>query len=107
MAASFTQKLTDIEEQIDRVVEKVNADPGASAALKAVVAELHTKARDARDETRGAGERAIRDHIIEAEEAADSAKRAAEAETEISSETRQAVLDAHDALCALKGTLPE
>ena len=107
MAASITQQLSDIEEQIDGVVEKVNADPHASPALKAVVAELHAKTREARDETKGAAERTIRDHIIEAEEAADSAKHAAEAETQISGATRQAVLDAHDALCALKAALPE
>ena len=107
MAASITQQLSDIEEQIDGTLAKVNADPGASAALKAVVSELHTKAREARDETKGADERTIRDHIIEAEEAADSAKHAAEAEGQISEATRQAVLEAHDALCALKGALPE
>ena len=106
MAVSITQQLSDIEEQIDAVVEKVNADPGASAALKAVVAELHNKTREARDETKGADERTIRDHIIEAEEAADSAKHAAEAETQITDATRRSVLDAHDALCALKGALP-
>jgi hypothetical protein len=107
MAASITQQLSDIEEQIDGVMATVNADPGASGALKAVVSELHTKTREARDETKGADERTIRDHIIEAEEAADSAKHAAEAEGRISQETRQAVLSIHDALCALKGALPE
>ena len=107
MAASITQQLSDIEEQIDGVVEKVNADPGASASLRAVVSELHNKTREARDETKGASERTIRDHIIEAEEAADSAKHAAEAERQISESTREAVLEAHDALCALKGALPE
>jgi hypothetical protein len=107
MAASITQQLSDIEEQMDGVMEKVNADAGASPALKAVVAELHTKTREARDETKNASEQTIRDHIIEAEEAADSAKHAAEAETQIADATRQSILDAHDALCELKGALPE
>ena len=106
MAASITQQLSDIEEHIDGAVEKVNADPGASPALKAVVGELHTKAREARDGTKAADERAIRDHILVAEEAADSAKRAAEAETQLSEASRQAVIEAHDALKELKSVLP-
>lgn len=106
MAASITQQLSDIEEQVDQAVAKVNSDPGASAALRAVVEELHNKTREARDGTKGADERAIRDHILVAEEAADSAKRAAEAENEISDASRQAVLAAHDALSELKSFLP-
>ncbi len=105
MAASIPQQLSDIEEQIDGLVTKMNAEPGASAALKAIVGELHDKTRKARDETRGADERSIRDHIIEAEEAADGAKRAAEAEESLSDGTRRAVLAAHDALSALKAGL--
>ena len=106
MAASITQQLSDIEEQIDGIVEKVNADPGASPALRAVIEELHTKTREARDGTKGADARAIRDHIIEAEEAADSAKHAAEAEPDILDANREAVLKAHDALRELKSVLP-
>lgn len=107
MAASITQQLSDIEEQIDGAVAKVNADAGASPALKAVVEELHKKAREARDKTQGADERTIRDYIMQAEEAADSAKSAAEAETKLSEAAREAILDAHDALRALKGDLPQ
>jgi hypothetical protein len=105
--ASIAQQLIDIEEQIDRAVGKVNADPGASPALQAVVAELHAKARLAREETRGADERTVRDHVIEAEEAADAAKKAAEADENISEATRSAVVAAHDSMCDLKGDLPD
>ena len=106
MAASISQQLSDIEAQIDGAVAKVNADPGASPALKAVVGELHSKTREARDGTKAADERAIRDHILVAEEAADSAKHAAEAETQLSEASRQAVLEAHEALRELKSVLP-
>ena len=106
MAASITQQLSDIEEQLDGIVENVNADPGASPALKAVIEELHNKTRQARDGTKGADERAIRDHLLVAEEAADSAKHAAEAEPELLETNRQAVLKAHDALRELKSVLP-
>ena len=107
MATSIPQQLSDIEERIDNTVAIMNADSGASGPLRAVVNELHNKTRKARDETRGADERTIRDHIIEAEEAADAAKLAAEADESISEATRQAVLDAHEALCSLKADLPD
>jgi hypothetical protein len=106
MAASLTQQLSDIEEQIDGLVEAVEDDGGASPALRAVVDELHTKAREARDEGRGADGRAIRDHVIEVEQAADSAKKAAEADGDISDATRRAVFEAHSKLRALKEALP-
>jgi hypothetical protein len=106
MAASISQQLSNIEEQVDGALAKVQADPGASPALKAVVEELHEKTREARDGTRGADQQTIRDHIIIAEEAADSAKRAAEAESQISEASREAVLNAHNALSELKSVLP-
>jgi hypothetical protein len=107
MAASITQQLSDIEEQIDGLMETIKGDDGASSALRAVINELHSKAREARDEVRGADERSIRDHVIEVEQAADSAKKAAEADGQISDATRRAVLDAHSKLSALKKALPE
>ena len=72
-----------------------------------MIDELHSKAREARDEVRGADEQAIRDHVIEVEQAADSAKRAAEADRKISEATRRAVLEAHSKLRAIKDALPQ
>jgi hypothetical protein len=105
MAASITIRLGDIEEQIDAVAARLENDAGASPALKAVFDELHRKTREARDALKGADENKIREHIFEVEQAADSAKRAAEADESISSTTREAVLGVHDALCELKGEL--
>ena len=105
MAASIPIRLADIEQQIDHVETQLGSDAGASPALKAVFEELHRKTRDARDNLKGADERTIRDHVIEVEEAADCAKRAAQADETISVESRNAVLKVHDALSALKGDL--
>jgi hypothetical protein len=105
MAASIPIRLADIEEQIDHVEAQLGNDSGASPALKAVFEELHRKTRDARDHLKGADERTIRDHVIEVEEAADCAKRAAQADETVSDASRSAVLKVHDALCALKGDL--
>lgn len=67
--------------------------------LLAVVSEFAKKAdKAARDED----ERAA---VIELEQAGDSAKAAAEADTGVSDATRQAVLDAHLAICVAKSEL--
>jgi hypothetical protein len=107
MAASVTIRLGTIEEQIDIAAQQIENDPGATAALRAVFDELHRKTREARDELRGADEMEIRDRIIEVEQAADSAKLAAEADERASPGTRRAVLGIHDALSAPKSDLVE
>lgn len=105
MAASITVRLAAIEEQINHVEGQLGNDAGASPALKAVFEELHRKTRDARETLRGADERTIRDHVIEVEEAADCAMRAAQADEKVSAASRDAVLKVHDALSELKGDL--
>ena len=105
MAASITIRLADIEEQIDDVEAQLGNDSGASPALKAVFQELHRKTREARDSLKGADEQTIREHVIEVEEAADCAKRAAQADDKVSTANRDAVVKVHDALCELKGEL--
>ncbi len=107
MAASITTRLADIEQQIDDAAVLLKSDSGVSPATKAVFDELHRKTKEARDTLRGADEARIREHIVECEQAADSAKYAAEADQEIAGESRDAVLAVHDALCELKGELGE
>lgn len=99
------QRFKDAEQQLAATLGKVRADDGASPALKAVVEELLDKTHQAVAELHDADERSIRDHVIEAEQAADSAKRAAEAESQITESTRRAVLEAHASLRALKADL--
>jgi hypothetical protein len=47
---------------------------------------------------------AMREAVVELEQAGDSAKAAAEADSGLSAEAKQAVLDAHMAICVLKGS---
>lgn len=105
MAASITTQLADIEQQIDAAAAQLENDTGVSSATKAVFAELHRKTKEARDTLQGADEATIREHIVECEQAADSAKYAAEADEQIAPGSRDAVLAIHDALCELKGDL--
>lgn len=96
------EQLTGIYEQIEAATAAVGGDAGASPVLGAVVQELARKAEKAADGLPGADDAALRMSIVEVEQAADSAKVAAEADPGVSEATRQAVIDAHLAICTLK-----
>jgi hypothetical protein len=96
------ERLTRIQEQIAAAAAAVEADAGASPVLSAVVQELARKAKKAIDGLPGADEAALRVSIVEVEQAADSAKVAAEADIGLSDSARQAVIDGHLAICILK-----
>jgi hypothetical protein len=71
--------------------------------LVAVVREFDSKADKANRQTNSNG--AARDAVIELEQAGDSAKAAAEADPGLGEAAREAVLDAHLAICILKTTI--
>lgn len=99
------ERLVLIDEKIVRAVTAVAQDAGASPVLAAVVQEFKRKSEKALSGMDGADERAVRDAVIEVEQAADSAKAAAEADSGVADGTRQAVLDAHLSICILKSKL--
>lgn len=76
------------------------ADGGASVVLVAVVREFDTKA--AKANRAGDTDGSARDAVIELEQAGDSAKAAAEADTGLGAKALEAVQDAHLAICILK-----
>ena len=98
----LADRLTDVRSKIDRALTATEADGSASPVLLAVVREFQAKAVKA-----GAApeEAAAREGVIELEQAGDSAKAAAEADSGVSQATRQAVLDAHLAICMLKAKM--
>ena len=85
--------------KIANALQAVEADPRASVVLVAVVREFDKKADKAtrQDDTPNA----MREAVVELEQAGDSAKAAAEADRELGEQARQAVLD-HLAICLLK-----
>jgi hypothetical protein len=91
------------DEVVDKVADAarhVQADGGASPVLVAVVREFQAKlAKAEKGATDGVPGR---DSVMELEQAGDSAKAAAEADTGLSSEARESVLAAHLAICKLK-----
>jgi hypothetical protein len=96
-----TDRLRDARAKADGALAHVRADPGASPVLIAVVNEFAKNAEKAMhhddDDERTA--------VIELEQAGDSAKAAAEADNGVADAARQAVLDAHLAICIAKAKL--
>ncbi|MGA2036067.1 MAG: hypothetical protein ABSH04_00550 [Acidimicrobiales bacterium] len=93
------ERLRAARVKIDKALEAVRSDRGASPVLVAVVNEFAKKADKA---AASPDERAA---VIELEQAGDSAKAAAEADSGASAATRGSVLDAHLAICVAKGKL--
>jgi len=96
---TIAERLREVRSKIDTASDAVRADQGASPVLTAVVSEFAKKAEKA------AGAEDERGAVIELEQAGDSAKVAAEADTGVSDATRNAVLEAHLAICIAKSKL--
>lgn len=97
------ERLVRLQERVDLAVDAVKNDGGASPVLVAVVEEFARKFAKARKSVDGGGNE--REAVVEAEQAADSAKYAAEADTGIGQEAREAVIAAHDRVCVLKNKM--
>ena len=93
-------RLVDVKSKTADALRAAEQDAGASRVLVAVVREFDDKAVKAN--RTATSEAAARDAVIELEQAGDSAKAAAEADTDVGPAARQAVLDAHLAICVLK-----
>lgn len=93
------EQLGEVRTKIDTALDVVRTDRGASPVLIAVVSEFAKKAEKA------AHTEDERVAVVELEQAGDSAKVAAEADDGVSDATRQAVLNAHLAICVAKSKL--
>ena len=102
--ADVAERFGRFEEQIGLAVTAIESDSGASPVLVAVVREFQGKAVKAKSALNGE-ERAVRDAVLEVEQAGDSAKAAAEADPGVGDAAKQAVLDAHLSICILKSKL--
>jgi hypothetical protein len=99
------ERLFQIDEQIEEALRFVEKDKDSSAALKAVIKQFEEKSKKTLAALDNGDEESLSEHIVELEQAADSAKAAAEADEGISYHTRQAVIEAHDPICDLKSEL--
>ena len=96
----MTVAFDEVMESINTAVGRVEADSGASPVLVAVVREFGAKL--AKAESQAVDGAPSGDSVIELEQAGDSAKAAAEADTGASHDARESVLAAHLAICKLK-----
>jgi hypothetical protein len=90
----------EVEQKITDAARHVEADPGASPVLVAVVLEFQAKLTKA--QKRATDGVAGHDSVTELEQAGDSAKAAAQADTGLSEAALASVLAAHLAICKLK-----
>jgi hypothetical protein len=95
----MTERLQAVQIKINSARDAVRGDGGASPVLAAVVNEFAKKAEKA---AQSSDERVA---VIELEQAGDSAKVAVEADLGVSPATRDAVLEAHLAICIAKSKL--
>jgi hypothetical protein len=93
--------------KVERAAQMVDGDANASDVLKAVVAEFRKKADKGLRMLESSPSDRVREIIIEVEQAADSAKVAAQADRGASEDTRRTVQEAHDPICALKREMME
>jgi hypothetical protein len=100
-----SDRLAQIDEQIEDALRMVEKDQNASPALIAVVKQFDEKSKKTLAAIENGDEESISEHVVELEQAADSAKVAAEADEGISYQARQAVIEAHDPICDLKSEL--
>ena len=94
--------LQDVRDKVERALKAVEADPGASPVLVAVVREFAAKSAKAIGLAGGNREW---EAVIELEQAGDSAKAAAEADTGAAEDATAEVVAAHLAICILKGKM--
>ena len=102
---TIPERFTQIDEQVGQAMAAVESDTGASPVLHAVVKEFRRKSLKALEALENADSQAIVEYVVEVEQAADSAKYAAEADDGLTEKTRKAVLDAHFSACILKSEL--
>ena len=93
------ERLQAVRAKIDSARDAVEGDKAASPVLLAVVNEFAKKA----DKAAALSDERVA--VIELEQAGDSAKAAAEADSGVSPAAREAVLEAHLAICVAKGKL--
>ena len=101
----LADELALIRRHIDRATAALASDANASPVLRAVVGEFDRKLVKATAGLPSATGAAGRELIVELEQAGDSAKVAAEADTGASAESRKLVELAHHAICVLKHEL--
>ena len=99
---TVTNELEQVRQKATVALQATETDTAASPVLAAVVREFANKATKALGL---AGTDREWEAVVELEQAGDSAKAAAEADSGVSPAAREAVLEAHLAICVAKAKL--
>lgn len=99
--------IKQIDTLIKGAMRAVDEDPGASKVLYEVVKEFSRKSNKALQSLSDPEDPDLWTHVVELEQAGDSAKIAADADAGVTASTRRHVRDAHDAICSLKTEMME
>jgi len=99
---TLADKLALIGRHIERATAALGSDAGASPISRAVLGEFQRKHQKASAGLAGASDAAARELVVELEQAGDSAKVAADADTGAHADSRKAVEVAHNSICVLK-----
>ena len=104
--AHIRQKLTQLDQVINRAAQAVRDDQGASPELKQCVQELGTQAKEAQQSlAEGNEQTTLIECVDDMEDTSDRAKKACERAKNLSQQTKSAVLQAHQHLSDLKHQL--
>ena len=96
--------MSEVEHGLEASLGALDHDTGASPVLRAVVEEFKRKYQKTQGLILGADERLSREALIDLEQAADSARYAALADTGAKPATRDTIVDTHDWVCTYKVT---
>ena len=96
--------ISRVESGLTASLAALDEDGAASPVLRAVVEEFQRKFAKTQSAILGADERLAREGLIELEQAADSARYAALADTAADRRTRDLIVDTHDWVCTYKVT---
>src|SRR5688572_19989403 len=95
---------SQLDARLDIAEEALAADTAASRVTAGVVAEFRRKLTKSRSLVEQPDAPGHREAVVELEQAADSAKAAALADTGALRATRDAIVSAHDSICWFKAT---
>jgi hypothetical protein len=104
MASIAEQVCAQLDHRLRAAEGVVAADKGASPVLAGVLAEFRRKFAKTRLAVEGDPGPGQREAVVELEQAADSTKWAALADTGASDKTKLAAISAHDSICWYKAT---
>ena len=104
--ANIRQKLTQIDQVIDRAAQAVRNDQGASQELKACVQQLGAQSKEAQQNLKQAEEQATFTYFVDTlEQTGGRAKKACESSKNLSPQAKSAVVQACQQLSDLKHQL--